>query len=135
MNEELARVLIVGAVLGTAAVAALWWRRQAARHGDPVNVDSLAAPQTAIVFTRDECKNCEAVLALVDALALPVRRVRIEDEQEVFDRLGVSGVPLTVITDGSGRNCAQIGGLPSARALRRAARCAREMPGGPGEGI
>ena len=128
MSWEL-RVAVVTTMLLTVGALAVWLRARAARHGDPIDVASLQAPSTAVVFTRDNCPNCARVLELMQERSIPVRQVRLEEEPAVFERLGVASVPLTVITDGAGRSRSQFGGVPTGRWLRRAARRVREIPG------
>ena len=125
MSDGIARLVIVAVVVGAALLIA-WWRRvRAARHGPPIDVGGLVAGPAAVVFTRDDCATCGATLERVGGLGLPVRQVRAEDEPAALAERGITGVPLTVIVDGEGRARGQIGGLPSLRKLRRAARLVR----------
>lgn len=128
MSWEL-RILVVGATLLTALAISWRLRAGAARRGDPVDVAPLRAMSSAVVFTRDNCANCAEVMRLLTDLQVPIRQVRIEEEVDLFERLGVAAVPLTVLTDSSGNTRAQFGGVPQRRALRRALRRAGEIPG------
>lgn len=135
MTVEFGQIALVAVALGGGLTVAWWFRRAAARRGHPVDVSTLAAPSSAVVFTRDQCSNCARVLGLLEELGMKVRHIRIEDEQDVFERLGVTAVPLTVLTDRAGRAVAQFGGVPRSRVLRRAARRSREIPGPPPAGL
>ena len=135
MSFEIGRIVVVIMALGAALAAAWWFRRVAARRGEPIDVASLGARSCAVVFTRDQCPNCARVLGILEELELPVRQIRIEDHQDVFERLGIAAVPLTVLTDGAGRGVAQFGGVPRPWVLRRAARRSREIPGPPSTGL
>lgn len=125
---DLARVAIVGGVLVAALVLAWWARTLAARRGSPIDVTGLMQGPAVIVFTKDDCANCAAALELVEGLGLPVRQIRAEEEPRVLKERTVSAVPVTVVIDGSGRTRGQFGGVPSKRALDRAAGRAREIP-------
>lgn len=122
MSWEAERLVVVAVVLAGAAALAWWFRLKATRRGEPVDVGSLGLASGAVVFTRDQCSNCARVMRLVEELAIPIRQVRIEEEPEVFERLGVTAVPLTVVTDTTGSSRYQFAGVPSLRSLRRAAR-------------
>jgi hypothetical protein len=125
------RIAIVIALATVALGLAWWWR---ARTGSPVDVGGLIDGPGAVIFTRDDCSACTTTLELLEALDLPIRQIRAEDEPGELERRGVTGVPITVVVDGTGRARGQFVGLPKPRALRRAARRAGEIPGpGPRE--
>ena len=75
-----------------------------------------------VVFTKDDCPNCAAVLELLEGEPVTVRQVRAEAEPEVFEKLAIEGVPITVVVASAGRRVAQFAGLPRAASLRRALR-------------
>ncbi|MBT8193913.1 MAG: hypothetical protein KJP22_10970 [Acidimicrobiia bacterium] len=124
-----ARILLVVAVAGLALAVAWWFRARADRSGAPVDVTGLTAGAGVVIFTKDNCPSCVTTLGMLETLTLPVRRVRAEDEPELFEARAVTGVPVTVVVDGSGEPVAQFAGVPPARGLKRAIARAGEIPG------
>lgn len=125
MNPDLARVLTVALAAGAALGLAGWLRVRAARRGNPIDISGLAEGPAAVVFTKDDCSTCTAVLELVSTLGLPIRQVRAEDEPEIFEQRGVTAVPITIFIDGDANPRGQFGGVPARRPFERAARRAR----------
>jgi glutaredoxin len=115
-----ARILLVLLVAALSLVVAWWLRSRADRSGDPIDVAGLREGAGVVIFTKDDCPTCVTTLALLETAAVPVRRVRAEDEPEELAARGVTGVPVTVVVDGSGRPIAQFAGVPPTRALLRA---------------
>lgn len=115
-----ARILLVLAVVALSLAIAWWLRSRAGRSGDPIDVAGLREGAGVVIFTKDDCPTCVTTLALLDTVSVPVRQVRAEDEPKELEARGVTGVPVTVVVDGSGRPIAQFAGVPPARALRRA---------------
>jgi glutaredoxin len=123
-----ARIVLVLAVAALALVLAWWFRTRANRSGEPIDVSGLRSDAGVVIFTKDDCPSCVTTLGLLEAVAVPVRQVRAEEEPEAFEARRVTGVPVTVIVDGSGRSIAQFAGVPRARALERAIGRALEIP-------
>jgi len=114
------------AVVVTLAVVALlvaWLARFLhSRRQNRLDVSGLISGPGVVVFTKDDCPNCAAVLELLDGDRVTVRQVRAEAEPEVFEKLAIEGVPITVVVASAGRRVAQFAGLPRAASLRRALR-------------
>lgn len=127
--SDLARILLVVSVAALALALAWWLRRRASRSGVAIDVTGLTAGAGVVIFTKDDCASCVTALALLETAALPVRRVRAEDEPEEFEARGITGVPITVVVGGSGRPIAQFAGAPPAWRLKRAIALAGEIPG------
>ena len=124
-----ARILLVLSVAGMALALAWWLRARAERSGTAVDVTGLSAGAGVVIFTKEHCPSCVTTLGMLETVDVPVRRIRAEDEPEVFEARGVTGVPVTVVVDGLGRPIAQFAGVPPARGLRRAIARAGEIPG------
>ncbi len=122
MNDPVIRVVVVG--VGVAIALLLAWVARAFHRKQARNLDvrSLLTGSGVVVFTKDDCSNCAAVLAMLKPLGVKVRQVRAETEQKVFTELAIEGVPMTVVVAESGANIAQFSGLPRAARLRRALR-------------
>jgi len=123
-----ARILLVLSVVASALACAWWLRAVASRSGDAVDVTGLIAGSGIVIFTKDDCPSCVTTLALLETVTGQVCRFRAEDEPEVFEERGVTGVPVTVVVGASGRPVAQFAGVPSERALKRAIALAGEIP-------
>ena len=123
-----ARVVLVLLVAALALACAWWLRRLEGRSGDAVDVTGLIAGAGIVIFTKDDCPSCVTTLALLDTVPAPVRRVRAEDDPQLFEERRVTGVPVTVIVGQFGRRVAQFAGVPSERALKRAIARAGEIP-------
>jgi hypothetical protein len=116
----LPRLLVVVAVAAAAvAVGRLSARRGLPSH-PPITIDGLGLPPGIVVFTSTECDNCKRVMALVAEVDAPVREVTRELEASVVAEAGVEAVPLLVVTEPDGTVVAQLAGVPSRRAVRRA---------------
>lgn len=135
MSDELARALLVAGALALALALAWWARRRTGRHGPPADVRGLTTGPGAVIFTKEDCPSCAATLAHLETLDIPIRQVRAEDDPGELERRGVTGVPITVIIDATGRPQRQFAGLPPLRPLRRAVRRAREIPGARPRGL
>lgn len=119
--EALLPRLVVVVVVAAAAVAIgrLSVRRGLPSH-PPVDLDGLGLPAGVVVFTSTECDNCKRVMGVLANVDVPVREVTQELEASLIADAGVEAVPLMVVTDRDGSRAAQLAGVPSRRAIRRA---------------
>lgn len=120
MNDLTLRLLLVGAVVLVAGVAALAARRYGAPYHRPIQTAGIDLPPGIVVFTSTECSKCKRVLARAKKVGAPLREVTYELERPLFEAAGIEGVPLTVVVDQSGRVIAQMAGLARIGSLRRA---------------
>ena len=118
MAEGLLRIVLVVGILVVAALVAVWARRRP--YHAPVDITGAGFDPGLVVFTATECRRCREVLAAAKSTGAPLREVTYELEPGLQERLGVTGVPLTLVVDGSGRVSAQFAGLVDSRRLRRA---------------
>ena len=118
MDDALVRLLLITAVVGAAAGVAFLFRRRPVHP--PVDIAGTGLGPGLVVFTSTECQRCKVVLAAAKSLDAPLREVTYEIEPALQERVGVSGVPLTLVIDNSGAVAAQYAGLVSSRRLRRA---------------
>ena len=110
-------------VLAVVALLVAWLARFLhSRRQNRLDVSGLISGPGVVVFTKDDCPNCAAVLELLEGEPVTVRQVRAEAEPEVFEKLAIEGVPITVVVASAGRRVAQFAGLPRAASLRRALR-------------
>lgn len=124
--DVLGRALVAAAVLGAVWLLARWWAGRG--RSSAVDVSGLMSGAGVVIFTRDDCINCEQALAEIELVGVATRRVRLEEEPELAAAAGVEGVPMTVVVDGAGRSRAQFGGKLDRRRLRRALRRAGIAP-------
>ncbi len=122
MSDEGVRVAVVVTLTVVALLVAWLARFLHSRRQTRLDVSGLISGPGVVVFTKDDCPNCAAVLELLDGDPVTVRQVRAEAEPEVFEKLAIEGVPITVVVAGAGRRVAQFAGLPRAASLRRALR-------------
>ena len=128
MSDPSVRIAVV-AVLAVAGLLAAWLARSLHnKRQKRLDVSGLISGPGVVVFTKDDCPNCAAVLKLLEPSSLTLRQVRAEAEPEVFEQLAVDGVPITVVVADGGRNVGQFAGLPTAMSLRRALRRGGEIP-------
>ncbi len=118
MDETLGRLLLIAAVVVGAAVVALLFRRRPVHP--PVDISGTDLGPGLVVFTSTECQRCKVVLAAAKSVDAPLREVTYELEPGLQERVGVAGVPLTIVVDNTGAVVAQYAGLVSAGRLRRA---------------
>lgn len=119
MSETFLRLLLVVGVLAAAGTVALLSRRGRAKH-PPVVIAGLGLPPGIVVFTSTECSRCKEVLETAKRFAVPLREVTYELEPDLQERVGVVGVPLTLIIDRSGKLVAQLAGAVRPGVLGRA---------------
>jgi len=121
----MADVLVRVAVVIVVALVALGAGRIASRFGQPthptVDLAGTDLPTGVVLFTSTDCTNCAAARRALQRAGVEFREVTWELEGSVLGSSHVDAVPLTVFRNASGRTVAQIGGVPSSRALRRAA--------------
>jgi len=122
VSDEGVRVAVVVTLTVVALLVAWLARFLHSRRQTRLDVSGLISGPGVVVFTKDDCPNCAAVLELLDGDPVTVRQVRAEAEPEVFEKLAIEGVPITVVVAGAGRRVAQFAGLPRAASLRRALR-------------
>lgn len=135
MNDPVVRVVVVA--VGTLVALLVAWVARAIyiKRGRAVDVKSLISGPGVVVFTKDDCPNCAAVLAMLKPTGVKIHQVRAEAQPEVFAKLGIEGVPITVVVSGSGNTAAQFSGLPRPARLRRALRRFGEIPDSRGVGL
>ncbi len=121
MSDPLVRLLILALVVGGAAGVAYLLRRNTTYH-PPVDILGLGLPAGLVVFTSTECVRCREVLAVAKTLDVPLREVTYEIESDLQERVGVIGVPLTLVIDETGKLVGQLAGAVSRSRLRRALR-------------
>ena len=112
--------VVLAVVAGAVGVSYL--TRRGTSYHPPVVVDGLGLPPGLIIFTSTACYRCKEVLAVARAVDVPVREVTFELESELQERAGVTGVPLTLIIDRSGKPVAQFAGRLRRTSLQRAIR-------------
>lgn len=113
------RVLLIIAVLLIAAAVALLARRNVAYH-PRLDISGCEFESGLVVFTSTSCPRCKLVLAAAKSTGAPLREVTFELEAGLQEKLGVTGVPLTLVVDHAGVVAAQFAGLVGSRRLRRA---------------
>jgi hypothetical protein len=121
MSDPLLRLLLVVAVVLGASGLGLLARRLLARH-PPVDVAGAGFEPGLVIFTSTACRRCREVLGAARATGAPVREVTFELEAGLQEKVGVVGVPLTLVIDRAGEVSHQFAGLVSGWRLRRAVR-------------
>lgn len=119
MSDTLLRLVLVLAIALVAAGVASLSRRTASYH-PPVDVSGLGLPAGLVIFTSTECVRCKDVLDVAKSIDVPLREVTYELESDLQERVGVVGVPLTLVIDPAGGLVAQLAGRVRSRSLRRA---------------
>lgn len=112
-------LLVAGAALVVIA-ASLGTRRFQRPTHERVDVHGTGLPAGIVVFTSTECATCKDALAVVRESPAPVREVTWELESGMFETVGVTAVPLTIVVDAVGDVTAQMVGVPRRRKLARA---------------
>ena len=119
VGDVLLRLILVGGVLAGAAGIAYVSRRRFSTHAR-LDLAGVEFAPGLVVFTSTECRRCKVVLAAAKSTGAPLREVTYEIEAGLQERLGVTGVPVTLVVDVAGEPVAQFAGLVGSRALRRA---------------
>jgi glutaredoxin len=113
------RLLLVIGVLAAAGLVGYLSNRRRPQH-PPLTVAGLGLPPGLVVFTSAECRRCKDVLAVAKSVGVPLREVTYELESDLQKRVGVTGVPLTLVIDRSGEVVAQLAGRLRMASLVRA---------------
>lgn len=74
-----------------------------------------------VLFTSTDCSTCKKTIARLKAASVPFREVTHELEPTRFESWEVVAVPLAVFLDESSEPVALLTGVPTARAIRKAA--------------
>lgn len=119
MADAALRLVLVFAVIGIAAALAIVARRRLSYH-QALDIEGAGFDPGLVVFTSTDCRRCKEVLRVAKASGAPLREVTYELEAALQERLGVTGVPLTLVVDSAGRTVAQFAGSVHPRRLRRA---------------
>lgn len=120
MTDLTLRLLVVGAVVVVAGIAALVAHRYGAPYHRPIQITGVDLPPGIVVFTSTDCSKCKRALARAKKVGAPLREVTYELERPLFEAAGIEGVPLTVVVDENGTVIAQMAGLARVGSLRRA---------------
>jgi glutaredoxin len=121
MSDPLGRLLLVVVVVAVAAGLGMLAKRKLATH-QPVDIGGVGFEPGLVVFTSTACHRCKEVLAAAKATGVPLREVTYELEADLQERVGVTGVPLTLVIDGSGRLDRRFAGPVGRHRLQRALR-------------
>lgn len=121
MSDPLVRLLLIAVVVAVAVGVGLLARRRLVTH-PAVDISGVGFEPGLVVFTSTACHRCKKVLAAARATGAPLREVTYELEAGLQEKVGVTGVPLTLVVDGSGRLNSQIAGQAGEQRLRRAIR-------------
>jgi len=113
------RLALVVGVLAIAALVAVISRHRVSYH-NALDIEGAGFSPGLVVFTSTDCRRCKEALEVAKATGAPLREVTYELEAGLQERLGVTGVPLTVVVDSAGRSVAQFAGSLHPRRLRRA---------------
>lgn len=120
MSDVAIRLLVVAGVVMVVVVVSVAARKLGAPYHAALQLDALDLPPGLVMFTSTDCENCKKALVVVKATGAPLREITHEIEAAMFERAGVTGVPLTVVIDADGKVVDQIGGIPQRRRLQRA---------------
>lgn len=120
MDDAVTR-LVVAIVLGIIVLALA---RAARRFQQPVHplIDLAGTdlPTGVLLFTSTDCTNCAAARERLKEAGVPYREVTWELEGRVLESAGIQAVPVAVFRSEHGATVAQIAGVPTRRALRKA---------------
>lgn len=119
MTEAVLRLGLTLAVIAVAAGIAFLARKTVRVH-PAVDIAGAGLPPGIVVFTSTDCGRCKEVLASARSFDVPLREVTYELESDLQQRVGVVGVPLTLVIDRSGNLIEQIAGPAKPRTIRRA---------------
>lgn len=73
-----------------------------------------------LLFTDAACRRCDLVRDRLVTLAAGFTEIAFNHEPDLHRAIGVTGVPLLVVRDGSGRIVDRVAGVASVRRIRLA---------------
>ncbi len=118
---DVALRLLFGVFALVVAIAAGALARRRRRVQQPIaDITSFDFEVAVLVFTSTDCANCKKVMNLLSRSGVSVREITYELEPSLFDRAGVSAVPLVVVAGRAEKPNWQHGGKLRYRTLRRA---------------
>ena len=121
MSDEAVRLIIaVGVVVVALAIAYAATKMRRPIHPDIV-VGDVGERPGVVMFTSTDCSTCKQTIERLKAAAIPFREVTHELEPARFETWEVMAVPLTVFLNESSEAVALLTGVPTKRAIVRAA--------------
>jgi len=101
MSEVWIRLALIGGAMGLALLATLAMRRRRQR---PVGIDGAGLAPGVYLFSSSSCLECGPARSALreDLGADRLFEIRWEEEPETFRRLGVEGVPATLVVSDNG---------------------------------
>ncbi len=121
MDSTVVRIVLIAVVVLVAAAGAYVARRGTVVH-PPIDISGAGFSPGLVVFTSTACRGCKPVLEVAKQTGAPLREVTFEIEAALQERVGVTGVPLTVVVGADGNVAAQFAGDVKESRLRRALR-------------
>ena len=124
MTDEVARLLLVVAVLAVAGLVAFVITRIKKPPHPNLVVQADGDRPGVVVFTSLECATCKDTITILRSRAVGFREITHELEPQRFEAWRVLAVPLTVVLDDDSAVVDAIAGIPSLRRLTGALRAA-----------
>jgi glutaredoxin len=124
MSDPVARLLVAGGVIAVSLLIAVAASKFTRPLHPSVVVGEVGDRPGVVLFTSTDCTTCKKAIERLKAASVPFREVTHELEPARFESWEVVAVPLTVFVDASDRVVATLTGVPSNRAIRKAARSA-----------
>lgn len=122
MTEPTVRILVVAMAIVVALGVAVLFRvreRRKAQRG-LLDLTSLESPIT--LFSDAGCRTCDAARAALETAGIAFEEFRHDHHADVFERVGVTAVPLIVRRGDDGSEVSRIAGAVTAAGLRRLTR-------------
>lgn len=121
MSEPAVRFVIALGIIASALLLAAVLNRYRKPAHPPIRVGEVGDRPGVVLFTSTDCSTCKRTIDRLKQSGLAFREVTYELESGRFDTWGIVAVPLTVFVDVDGEASGVFTGVPSRRALIRAA--------------
>lgn len=121
MSDQVVRLLVALGVVGVALVAAFIATKVRKPIHPDIVVGDVGDRPGVVMFTSTDCSTCKQAIARLKESSIPFREVTHELEPTRFESWEIVAVPLTVFLDSASTVVAMLPGVPSRRALRKAA--------------
>lgn len=112
MSDLALRLVVMGVAVGAAVGVASWARRRERRRALRAPLDLTGLDGEVLFFSDAMCSRCDVMRDRLVALGVEFHEIAYDRDPATHRRVGITGVPLVVVRDGTGREVRRFAGVP-----------------------